>query len=154
MPLHIDAEMIKSAAARHGIPWEIVTAVVQTESAFQPWSIRYEPGYSYLHPPDGDFTPTERNAQKTSYGVMQVMGAVAREYGHRGWLTELCDPPVGLEYGCRHLAAYFKRYRNWSEAIAAYNAGSPRRTESGELVNQEYVNKVLMAADTLGWGGR
>jgi len=46
---------------------------------------------------------TERILQRTSWGLMQIMGAVARERGFRGWLTELCDPAVNLEWGCRHL---------------------------------------------------
>ena len=46
---------------------------------------------------------TELLMQQTSWGLMQIMGAVARERGFDSWLTELCDPTVNLEWGCRHL---------------------------------------------------
>jgi len=46
---------------------------------------------------------TELLGQQTSWGLMQIMGATARERGFRGWLTELCDPATNLEWGCRHL---------------------------------------------------
>jgi soluble lytic murein transglycosylase-like protein len=47
---------------------------------------------------------TERRWRATSFGLMQVMGQVARERGFTGeWLTELTNPEVGIEYGCREL---------------------------------------------------
>lgn len=37
------------------------------------------------------------------WGVMQVMGGVAREVGFKGsFLTELCDPEVGIESAVAH----------------------------------------------------
>ena len=48
---------------------------------------------------------TEEMARSTSWGVMQVMGQVAREHGFRGrFLSEICSPMVGIEIGCVVLA--------------------------------------------------
>lgn len=88
----------------------------------------------------------ERSGQKMSWGLMQVMGAVAREYGFKGtFLSELCDPHVGLKYGMIHVQTLFKRYNgHWPDVIAAYNMGSPRRVDGGAYENQEsYVDVVL-----------
>lgn len=137
-------ELIERKAEKYGLPWPLVMAVVDVESSGNPWAYRYEPAYQWLV--GQGLTPTEQMAQRTSWGLMQVMGAVAREYGFKGWLTELCQPDVGLEYGCRHLKRYADRYRNWLDAIAAYNAGSPRK--AGDVyVNQSYVDKVMRQWD-------
>ena len=96
-------------------------------------------------------SPTERQDQMTSWGLMQVMGAVARELGHTGPLSDLLDPPTGLFYGCLHLRRFRAKYDIWPDVIAAYNAGSPRRVagQIGPYVNQSYVDKVLAAWNNL-----
>ena len=66
---------------------------------------------------------TEFNAQCTSRGLMQVMGAVARERGFVGqFLTELCDPETGIEYGVRQLTIFLKKYE-LRMALLRYNGG-------------------------------
>ena len=98
---------------------------------------------------------TELLAQQTSWGLMQFMVAVARERGFRGWLTELCDPAVNLEWGCRHLRwmidhnnAYgLPDYRIKPEDLAAaWNAGM-RVVVDGKYKNQPYVDRVLKAME-------
>jgi soluble lytic murein transglycosylase-like protein len=134
--------LIQQVAEAHGLPWQGVKAIVYVESSFNPWAYRYEPHYQYLV--GTNLRVTEQVGQQTSWGLMQVMGAVAREYGFTGWFPELCQPEVGLEYGCKHFKRYADRYGNWIEAIAAYNAGSPRKA-GDQYVNQSYVDKVLRA---------
>ncbi len=73
-----------------------------------------------------------------SWGLMQVMGAVAREYGFSGrFLSQLCDPAVGLEYGCRHLSILLKRHGTIRAALSAYNSGQPHT-----MRGNEYAEKV------------
>lgn len=50
-------------------------------------------------------------AQQASWGLMQPMGAVARECGYRGpWLTELVrDPELNVQIGCTHFARKLKQ---------------------------------------------
>lgn len=136
--------LITDLAAKRGLDAALVAAVVETESAFDPWAMRYEPSYKYLVGNVESLSQIERYTQMTSWGLMQVMGAVAREYGFTGWLSKLCDPTVGLNYGMLHLNRFYTRYGSWTHAIASYNAGRPLMIE-GKYVNQIYVEKVLTA---------
>ena len=143
--------LIKAAAARRSLPWELVYAICQVESSLNPSAIRHEPRYRWLVGDNETMSPTERQDQMTSWGLMQVMGAVARELGHTGPLSDLLDPPTGLFYGCLHLRRFRAKYDIWPDVIAAYNAGSPRRVagQIGPYVNQSYVDKVLAAWNNL-----
>lgn len=139
-------QLIDAAAVRHGLDPVLVAAIIQQESAGNTWAFRFEPGFrwfsDYVNPACS--RTTERNAQATSWGLMQIMGAVARERGCTApFLSALCDPTVGLEYGCRHLAWLKGRGYTLHEVISAYNQGSPRRLPSGDFANMEYVNGVL-----------
>lgn len=137
-------ETIKEMAPKHELPWELVAAIVQVESSFDPYAMRYEPAYKWLV--NAELSATERNAQMTSWGLMQVMGAVAREHNMTGFLSRLTIPAVGLYYGMIHLAKYRRRWpQDWKDVIASYNAGSPKRTADMKYLNQGYVDKVLAA---------
>ena len=135
--------LIKAAASRMDLPWELVQAICVTESSMNPWAIRYEPAYRWFYGTADALSPTERAGQQMSWGLMQVMGAVAREHGFTGWFPSLCEPTVGLNYGMRHLAGFYARYKNWPDAIASYNAGSPVKDQEGRYRNQAYVDRVL-----------
>ena len=141
--------IIKVNAVRFDVPQDLAVAVAQIESAFDPFAIRYEPGWKY-------FTDTVRYAelnmiaqqtekilQACSFGVMQVMGAVARELGFRENLLKLSRVSVGSEYGCLKLSQLLRKYGTEEEAVSAYNAGSPRRTPENTFVNQAYVDKIF-----------
>ena len=144
-------QLIKSAAAKRTLPWELVYAICQVESSLNPTATRYEPHFRWLVGDNEAMSPSERHDQMTSWGLMQVMGSVAREQGHTGPLTDLLHPPTGLFYGCLHLRRFRAKYDLWPDVIAAYNAGSPRRVagQVGPYVNQLYVDKVLAAWNNL-----
>lgn len=132
-------------AKKFDLPPELVAAIIMTESDGIPTATRFEPGFlkRYILQIPGLSTEVRR-ARSTSWGLMQVMGEVARGYGYKGLYKDLCRPELGLYYGCLHLsnlkARYFDKW-DWPGVIAAYNAGSPR-TKDGKFVNQDYVNKV------------
>lgn len=142
--------LIEKIARRHGLAVALVAAVVRVESGGNPWAIRYEPAFfdRYIAPkPVKSKAPcsdqTEARMQATSWGLMQIMGATARETGFDGvFLSELCDPEVGLEWSCRYLVKLVKRYGDGEAAVAAYNAGSPRKLANGQFRNQAYVDKI------------
>ena len=128
--------LILAAADTHALPPAYVYGVVMTESDGDPAAFNHEPDFERRYVTGrkietfGLAREDEAVARATSYGLMQVMGQVAREHGfRRKYLTELCTPEVGLDYGCRHLASkareYFDRF-GWPGVFAAYNAGSPR----------------------------
>lgn len=137
-------------ADRHGLIKAYVQAIIQVESGGVTLRSRYEPGFNYFAQPDywagrlGQSIDTEINGQKVSWGLMQVMGGTAREHGFSGYFPELCTPIVGIHFGCVVLSKKLHDYKNYLDAIAAYNAGSVRR-DGVRYVNQEYVDKVLRA---------
>ena len=102
---------------------------------------------------------TELLGQQASWGLMQIMGATARERGFKGWLTELCDPAVNLEWGCRHLRWMLDHPLDYGLSIAqgpavlkgtladlaaAWNGGSCRIVDD-TYANQSYVDRVVKA---------
>jgi hypothetical protein len=52
--------LIKSLAPHHNLPWELVAAIVWTESNCNTWAYRYEPQYKYLVGTEDTLTATER----------------------------------------------------------------------------------------------
>jgi soluble lytic murein transglycosylase-like protein len=145
---------IEQVANRYDLDPAVVWAIVAVESGGCQHAARYEPGYRYLLDPArvrplACSVETEKALQMTSWGLMQVMGAVLREKGFRGWLTEiLSDADAQLDYGCMHLAKYLKMYGGELPlAIAAYNAGTARNGSDGRLINQDYVDRVLREAE-------
>lgn len=155
---------IVAAANRHAIPVNLLAAICAKESSFNPWAWNPEPAYRYLWDvregaPFRALTNTERNSeippedfprvdgdrdqewwgQQSSWGVAQVMGAVAREHGFRGvFFPELCRPEIGLEFACRLLERLLSRYDE-ADAVSAYNAGRPTTDNYNK-----YVRPVML----------
>lgn len=145
----------------------LISAITQVECGGDIFAARVENGYSYLWDVrmdkprrcEGIYRPndflgianttshqTEFIQQRTSWGPMQVMGAVAREYGFKGSFAALCGE-LGMKYGALHLMRLKKRLikkglDREDDLIAAYNAGWARRGEDGAYLNQRYVDKV------------
>ena len=85
----------------------------------------------------------------TSYGLMQIMFTTAWERGYRDDPDGLLIPEVSLLYGTMHFVYLWDKYTSVYDAIAAYNAGSPRRYDATTYVNQDYVDYVLAGLDVL-----
>lgn len=132
--------LAKELGAEHQVPWEVLYAICMKESSGNEFAIRHERHYKWLLGQDLD--KAEELGQKTSWGLMQVMGAVAREHGYQGQFTGLWAPRTGMTYGIKHLKKLKARYGTWPHTLAAYNAGSPRMRD-GKYENQYYVDKVL-----------
>lgn len=167
---------IIAAAARNGLDPKLVMALVMVESGGNQHAWNPEPAYRYFwdvrkgkpfrfvtalearaEVPPEDFgclagdPDQEWWAQQASWGLMQVMGALARELGFKGpYLPELCsNPEVNLSLGCLHLGRLMKwAAGNADRALSAYNGG-----KGGNLVppyrNQDYATKVLAMKATL-----
>lgn len=139
-------ELITSHPDRGDLPVALVKAICMKESSFREWAHKPEDHYRWLVGDKLTMGATERSGQKMSWGLMQVMGANARESGFTGtFLSELCDPYVGLKYGMLYLRRLHKKYGDWHDVISSYNAGSVRRRETDKKYeNQEvYVDIVL-----------
>jgi hypothetical protein len=149
-------DVIYDVASEQSIPWPLLAAIVQTESGGNKNAARFEPDYKYLVVPDkyareqGISQLTELMFQKTSWGLAQIMGGVAREHGFQGSLIELVEPELNLTLACKHIQKLSNRWKDRADFIAAYNAGSPVKQLDGKYKNQQYVDKVLnyMAALT------
>jgi soluble lytic murein transglycosylase-like protein len=98
--------LARSAAARHSLDPALVCAVVEQESAWDTHAIRYESAFRVRYVAPLGLPPTEEVARSISWGLMQVMGHVAREHGFSAkFLSALCDPATGLDIGCAVLAS-------------------------------------------------
>lgn len=137
-------EMVSAAIAtaiKYGLSPQIVCGIADRESSWNPWALRYEPGFftSYTSAlwTRGLVDLTEAKARAFSWGLMQPMGQVAREHGFTANLASLCDPPIGLEFGCRIFAAKLKEKQgNAVDGLLAYNGGG----------NPNYASEVLKLA--------
>lgn len=160
-------ELIHRIAAAHQLDPLLVEAVVTVESGGDPSAWKPEPVYRYFWnvqtrkpfrmvtqaelasetaPKDFPTLAGSREqewwAQQASWGLMQVMGAVAREQGYDGpYLPALGRPDIGVEFGCRVLAGHL----TWAagaleKALMAYNGGRATALRRG---NPDYAAKVL-----------
>lgn len=134
--------LIEHHPDRGPIPVECVLAFCMAESSCREYAIKYEDHYRWIYGDQSAMPIAEKLGQKHSWGLMQVMGGVAREYGLTGPFTDLWDPAIGLRYGMRVIRRLLAKYHHWPDVIAAYNAGSPVRID-GKYKNQAYVDKVL-----------
>lgn len=146
----LDWRLIKAKSDKFLIHPHLIAAVIMTESSGRADAVRYEHNYKYLYEVKenarrlGISVDAETYAQKCSYSLGQVMGAVAREFGHRGPLQDLLVPQIGLEFACRKLEWCLEKWPLWDDACAAYNGGSPRKDENGFLEPrlQKYVDHI------------
>jgi soluble lytic murein transglycosylase-like protein len=127
--------LAKQTAQRHGLAPEIVCAVCEQESSWNPWAIRYEPAFRQRYVAPLGLPPTEEVARSISWGLMQLMGETAREADFSGkFLSALADPAAGLEFGCAVLAEKFRRADgDASRALELWNGGA----------NPDYAAQVL-----------
>jgi hypothetical protein len=134
--------LAQKTAASHGLSPKIFCGLVERESAWDPWKIRYEPKFyeEYVQKQIDSgalHDETEAHARAISWGLCQVMGEDAREMGFTGHLAQLCDPEVGLEYGARALLHEIGRSgANITAALERYNGGG----------NPNYAAEVLQLA--------
>ena len=113
------------AASTHNLEYSLVAAVIEQESNWHPWALRYEPAFYLRYIVPLKLSPTEGHSRSFSWGLMQVMGQVARELGYNGDFPRLCEPSVGLEWGCLHLAKKIKAHSgNLVESLLAWNGGA------------------------------
>jgi soluble lytic murein transglycosylase-like protein len=98
----IDARLLQlaeKAADAEGLSRALVCSVIERESAWNPWAMRYEPLFfaKYVAPlyTNNKVGATEAYARGISWGLMQVMGQTAREKGFSSlYLSALCDPAI------------------------------------------------------------
>ncbi len=127
-------------------PTTIMESWVAQESSWDPWATREEPAFyrKYIEQ-NPEINRAESWQLSISWGLLQVMGVVARERGFTGrYLSQLCNPSLSLFYGLKYLM--YQKGRGdgeWSQALAAYNGGIGKNRVTGNLRNQSYVDEII-----------
>jgi hypothetical protein len=145
--------LIRKSPECSGIDENLILSIIEQESGGIYRRTRFEAGsvqLKYLfHARDyasvlGITEQTEAVAQCHSYGLMQMMGYVARETGFDGYFSELSESPdLQLKYAGKKLKLLFHRYSDEMDVISAWNLGSAIRTTGGLYLNEKaYVDPV------------
>lgn len=119
-------DTIEEQAVQHGVSADLIRAVIQAESAFNPIAV----------------------SSKGAMGLMQLMPATARELG----VSNPFEPQQNISGGVRYLRTLLDKYDNDVElALAAYNAGPGNVEKYGDVPpfpeTKRYVKKVTAQAD-------
>ena len=115
-------DLIEQYASSHGVSADLVRAVIQAESGFNPRAV----------------------SSKGAMGLMQLMPATARELG----VDDPFQPADNIRGGVTYLARLLARYdQNVELALAAYNAGPASVERYGNAVppyreTRDYVKKI------------
>lgn len=144
-------ETIKAIAIEQGLDYRLVAAICMQESSGNSFATRFEPTYKWVYNVNeltrsvGCTANTMMVMQMTSWGMMQVMGAVAYENGFspKQYCTQLVLPHVGILYGCKLLKKLWAKHDTIDKVIASYNAGNPKPYLDGDAKAKKYVDSVL-----------
>ena len=116
-------EIIDAVAAKHGVPAQLVRAVIKVESDYQ----------------------ERARSRKGAMGLMQLMPATARQYA----VNDPYDPASNIEAGIKHLKSLLDRLPK-ALALAAYNAGEAAVERFNGIPpyreTQDYVSRILRLA--------
>jgi soluble lytic murein transglycosylase-like protein len=121
-------DVIESAAATHGVRPDLVRAVIQVESAFNP----------------------RARSNKGAMGLMQLMPGTAADLG----VDNPWDPVQNINGGVAYLGSLIREFGDEALALAAYNAGPGAVNRFGQRIppyreTQDYVKKVTLRTDTM-----
>lgn len=143
------AGIIVNASARHHVDRDLIAGVIMQESSGIPWAVRPERGFfeRYIKdkPLNGfqgeQWDEYERALRACSFGLMQVMGNTAREFGFAGDLHQLLQPTKAIMWGTKILAHHMHETQDTIKALLRYNGGGDPeypdrvygRIDSGEI---------------------
>lgn len=113
--------MVNDMAEKHGLAPDLLSAVIEQESNFDP------------------FARSAAGAQ----GLMQLMPGTAAQLG----VKDPYDPAQNIEGGAKYLRQLLDQFKDVPLALAAYNAGPTRVKLAGGIPNfpetRAYVQKIM-----------
>ncbi len=121
-------QLAQTTAEKHGVPVALIWRLIATESEWNIYAARYEPNFGRFFAPGPEVHKTtwqtERELQKISWGLCQIMGWTARTEGWIKPIPELLDPGDNIDFACRYLVKlrnFHPQMPSWRWAITAYN---------------------------------
>lgn len=122
------SEIIREASLKYGVDEQVITAVIQQESSFNPQAV----------------------SSCGAMGLMQLMPATAKSLG----VTDPYNAEQNIMAGTKYLKQQMDEFGgDLSLGLAAYNAGSGAVHKYGGIPpykeTQEYVKKIVRSCDHL-----
>lgn len=144
-------EIIMAEFVSSDVDQNILKSILEQESHFNPYVLRYEPTYNYLLNPNHYAqkllitVPTETMTQKMSWGLGQIMGGLARELGFEDHMGHLLRPEINIEYVCKYLLRIQINAKTPDAIFACYNGGMGAllNQKDGKFPNQGYVDSCM-----------
>lgn len=131
---------LKEAERQTDVKKELLLAVIMQESTGNPFAFRFEPKFfdKYLkgkeleklggHVPTLCSKITELAARGFSWGLMQIMGQTAREFGFdMEFLSALLEPKHNIELGAKILKHHLNNADSVESALLKYNGGGNKK---------------------------
>jgi soluble lytic murein transglycosylase-like protein len=124
--------LLREASARHGMDYELLQALIATESGFDARAV----------------------SPKGAVGLMQLIPPTAERYGVRADKNsaiqqKLTDPAINIRAGAKYLSDLIRMFPGQLElAVAAYNAGEGAVQRAGNRIpnypeTRNYVKTVM-----------
>lgn len=112
-------DLIQTASSKYGVPADLIKAVIDTESSFNPNVV----------------------SSAGAKGLMQLMDGTANGLG----VSDPFDPAQSIDGGVRYLSYQLKRFDGQEKmALAAYNAGPGRVNKLGVSSDEELMQKLSL----------
>jgi soluble lytic murein transglycosylase-like protein len=108
-------------AAQYNIPPSIFSALISKESNWNPYAVN-----------------------SNSNGTLDVGLAQLNSGTTQGTGVDPYDPSQNLTFAGQTLSGLFDKYGNWTDALSAYNTGSPAASSS---TGSSYADSILTAAN-------
>ena len=123
------ANIVQEESKKHGYDWELILAIIKTESELDVRAISY----------------------KGAVGLMQLMPSTAKWLSPKLGLKyegrdSLYDPEYNVKLGTHYLYIMHQQFGNIEKAITAYNAGPTRLARylrQGKKLPSGYLTKVM-----------
>lgn len=108
------------------LPTALLLGLCSVESNLNPGAVHFDDGGA------------------NSHGLCQIKLKTAQQYDEDLDVRDLYDPVINATMAGYHLKSLLKRYKGDVRcAVAAYNAGSCKKNEKGQIYNRTYVRKVM-----------